>query len=58
MWYQDNNLSLSVSKTKELNVDNRKRRCEHNLIHIDGAEVEQVESFKFLSVHVTEELTW
>ena len=27
--FQDNNLSLSVSKTKELIVDHRKRRGEH-----------------------------
>ena len=32
---QDNNLSLNVSKTKELIVDYRKRRAEHAPIHID-----------------------
>jgi hypothetical protein len=31
VWCQDNNLSLNVSKTRELNVDNRKRRAEHDL---------------------------
>ena len=51
MWCQ-NNLSLSVTKTKEMIVDYRKRRTEHAPILIDWAVVEQVESFKFLGVHI------
>ena len=47
-WCQDNNFSLNVSKTKELIVDYRKRRAEQAHIHINGAEVEWVQSFKFL----------
>ena len=39
VWCQDNNLSLNVSKTKELIVDYRKRRTEHTPIHINGAVV-------------------
>ena len=39
-------------------VDYRKRRTEHDPILIDGAVVEQVESFKFLGVHLTNKLTW
>ena len=39
-------------------VDNRKRRTKHAPILIDGAVVEQVESFKFLGVHITNKLTW
>ena len=58
MWYQDNNLSLNVIKTKEMLVDRRKKRTEHAPILIDGAGVEQVESFKFLGVHITNKLTW
>ena len=58
VWCQDNNLSLNVSKTKELIVDYRKRRAEHTPIHIDGAVVEQVESFKFLGIHIINELSW
>ena len=37
VWCQDNNLSLNVSKTKELIVDYRKRKAEHAPIHIDLA---------------------
>jgi hypothetical protein len=49
---------LNVSKTKELIVDHKKRRDEQSPINIDGSEVERVESFKFLGVHVTNKLTW
>ena len=58
VWHQDNNLSLNVIKTKEMIVDYRKRRTEHAHILIDGAAVEQVESFKSLGVHITNKLTW
>ena len=44
VWCQDNNLSLNVSKTKELIVDYRKRQAEQAPINIDGAVVERVES--------------
>ena len=57
-WYQNNNLSLNVTKTKELIVDYRKRRTEHAPILIDGAVVEQVEFFKFLGVHINNKLEW
>ena len=36
----------------------RKRRTEHAPILIVGAVVEQVESFKFLGIHITNKLTW
>ena len=51
VWCHDNNLFLNVSKTKELIVDYGKRRVEQAPIKIDGAEVERVESFKFLGVY-------
>lgn len=57
VWCQDNNLSLNVIKTKEMIVDYRKKRTERTPILIDRAAVEQVESFKFLGVHITNKLT-
>ena len=39
-------------------MDYRKQRAEHAPIHIDGAVEEWVESFKFLSVHITKDLSW
>ena len=44
--------------TKEIIVDYRKRRTEHAPILIDRAVVEQVESFKFLGIHITNKLEW
>ena len=44
VWCQDNNLSLNVSKTKELIVDYMKRRAEQAPINIDGAVVERFKS--------------
>ena len=55
---QDNNLSLNLIKTKEMIVDYREKRTEYVPILIDGAVVEQVESFKFLGIHITNKLTW
>ena len=57
MWCQDNNPSLNVSKTKELILYYRKRQAEQAPINIDRAVVERVESFKFLGVHITNELS-
>ena len=58
VWYQDNNLSLNVIKTKEMIVDYKKKRTKHAPILINGASVEQVENFKFFGVHITNKLTW
>jgi hypothetical protein len=55
VWCQENNLSLNVIKTKEIIVDYSKMRTKHILI--DWAVVEQVESFKFLGVHITDKLS-
>jgi hypothetical protein len=52
VWCQDNNLSLNMIKTKEMILDYRKRRAEYTPILINGAVVEQVESFKFLGFHI------
>ena len=57
VWCPDNNLSLNVSKTKELIVDYRKRGVEQTPIYIDRAVVERKESFKFLGVHITKDLS-
>ena len=57
-WCQNNNLSLNVSKTNGIIVDYRKRSTEYVPILIDRAVVEQVESFKFLGVHINNKLDW
>ncbi len=57
-WCQENHLSFNIDKTKELVVDFRRQSREHTPITIDKTPVEWVNSFKFLGVHITEDLTW
>ncbi len=57
-WCQENHLSLNIDKTKELVVDYRRQSREHTPITINKTPVERVTSFKFLGVHITEDLTW
>ncbi len=58
-WCTENNLLLNVSKTKELIVDFRKKEAKtHKPVYINGAEVEQVSSFKLLGINITENLSW
>ncbi len=57
-WCQENHLSLNIDKTKELVVDFRRQSREHTPISIDKTPVEWVSNFKFLCVHITEDLTW
>ncbi|CAI5669471.1 unnamed protein product [Oreochromis niloticus] len=57
-WCQDNHLTFNVAKTKELIVDFRRCREVHTPITINGAAVERVSSFRFLGVHLAEDLTW
>ncbi|KAK3508755.1 hypothetical protein QTP70_004232 [Hemibagrus guttatus] len=57
-WCSMNNLTLNATKTKELVVDFRKSNSNrHSSIYINGSEVERVSSFKFLSVHISEDLS-
>ncbi len=57
-WCQENHLSLNIDKTKELVVDYRRQSREHTPITIDKTPGERVNSFKFLGVHIIEDLTW
>ena len=45
-------------KTKELIVGFRKKQREHAPMHIDGTAVEKVESLKFLSINIIDDLKW
>ncbi len=57
-WCQENHLSHNIDKTKELVVDFRRQSIVNTPITIDKTPVERVSSFKFLGVHITEDLTW
>eukprot|EP00061_Rhincodon_typus_P017956 g46908.t1 len=52
-WCKDNNLSINYSKMKELVIDFRKQSAWYVSVCINGAEVEMVESVKFLGVMIT-----
>ncbi len=56
-WCQENN--LNVSKTKELIVDfGRKQERNYQPLRINRAPVERVDSFRYLTVCITEDLSW
>lgn len=55
---QVNHLTLDISKTEEMIVDfRRQREAGHKSIPFGDAVVERVSIFKFLGVHITEDLT-
>uniref|UniRef100_A0A665UD53 Reverse transcriptase domain-containing protein n=1 Tax=Echeneis naucrates TaxID=173247 RepID=A0A665UD53_ECHNA len=58
-WCSNNNLVLNTAKTKEIILDFRKsKKTVLPTLSIKGEEVERVESFKFLGVHISADLTW
>ena len=57
-WCRENNLLLNTAKTKELVVDFRRKRTAIQPLMIEGVCVERVSDFRFLGVHISEDLTW
>ena len=57
-WCARNYLVLNVSKTKEIVVDFRKSKSVPSTHIVNNSEVEIVDSFKFLGIHITSNLSW
>lgn len=57
LWCNEQNLFLNVTKTKELIFDFRKNPA-HEQIQINGDDVEECESFKYLGVIIDKNLNW
>ncbi len=57
-WCIINNLALNTSKTKELIISFQKQKEAPVPLYIWGEMVERVTTFKFLSTHITPDLTW
>ena len=53
-----NHLQLNVTKTKELVVDFRKQRTRSNPFSINETEVDIVDEYKYLGVHIDHKLNW
>ena len=57
-WCRENNLALNISKTKELIIDFRRKQTDIQPLVINGDEVERASNFRFLGVHLDDDLTW
>lgn len=57
-WCERNHLLLNTSKTKEMVIDFRRRPTPHSPVNIQGENIEVVESFKYLGVHINNKLDW
>ena len=57
-WSERNHLRLNISKTKELVIDFRKNKEPLTPVTIHGKEVEIVQSYKYLGVHIDSKLDW
>ncbi|KAK3550131.1 hypothetical protein QTP86_021062 [Hemibagrus guttatus] len=58
-WCQDDNIVLNISKTKELIMDfSTKQERNYQPLIINGTPVERVDSFRYLGVHITQDLSW
>ncbi|KAF7644467.1 hypothetical protein LDENG_00221510 [Lucifuga dentata] len=57
-WCGMNHLHINASKTKEMVIDFRRKSPPTTLVNIQGLDIETVESYKYLGVHLNNKLDW
>ncbi|KAK7158641.1 hypothetical protein R3I94_005089 [Phoxinus phoxinus] len=57
-WCESNHLHINASKTKEMVVDFRRRPPGTAPVNIQGVDIEMVETYKYLGVHLNKKLDW
>ena len=57
-WFRANKLSLNVNKTNFIMFGRKRLSCGHQTVKIDDVLLTQVESTKFLGVHIDAKTTW
>ncbi|XP_054866081.1 uncharacterized protein LOC129348770 [Amphiprion ocellaris] len=58
-WCEQNHLQLNASKTKEMIVDFRRRRTPRTApVNIQGLDIDMVDTYKYLGVHLNNKLDW
>lgn len=57
-WCELNQLQLNTSKTKEMMIDFRRTSSQFTPVNIQGLDIEVVENYKFLGVHLNNRLDW
>ena len=58
LWLKLNKLSLNVQKNKLMIFHRRQKQINELNISINGTDIERVESFNFLGLHIHESLSW
>lgn len=58
-WCELNHLQLNASKTKEMVIDFRRRKTPQTApVNIQGLDIEMVETYRYLGVHLNNKLDW
>lgn len=57
-WFRPNHLLINAGKTKEMVVDFCRHRSISSPVNIQGMDIESVDSYKYLGVHLNNKLAW